>query len=236
MTATTASPNRALTVARAGEDLRQALDRARIYNDRYASARSTRRPLAVTQARGEYGLVWLEWAEALIARESAIDQARTAYRLAAASPPAPLPAQDQPTSPIQNDAQADPSSALPAAQARLSRCQRRYEDIRTGDPVATAQARREWGEALKGWIWAVLACKAAEDDTMLARRTHGIDTAKLFHPRDAFPPLGSREQQVAGTAKERDRRDNIERHNRRYAIRDQPQDLRLPSRSADSPC
>jgi hypothetical protein len=56
------------------------------------------------------------------------------------------------------DAQADSSSALSAAQSRLSNCQRRYEDIRTGPhPVATDQARREWGEALKGWIWAVLA-------------------------------------------------------------------------------
>jgi hypothetical protein len=186
MIAEVAVPSR--SVPDAAQVVRDALDRVRMSQRRYAEVRRRARPAAVTRARTDWGLAVLEWIEAseeLAAAEDGRGPGRAAGD-----------GRDRRT-----------TAAAGPVRGRVESAWAQYQQARrSGGPGQVAAARSRWREALVDWFQALAGQRAAEDEQH-ARRHRAQEeheaaaaAAGLGDPEAAGPgdPEAAGEREAAG--------------------------------------
>jgi hypothetical protein len=186
MIAEVAVPSR--SVPDAAQVVRDALDRVRMSQRRYAEVRRRARPAAVTRARTDWGLAVLEWIEA-------------SGELAAA---------EDGRGPVRAGGDGRDRRATVAAgpvRGRVESAWAQYQQARrSGGPDQVAAARSRWREALVDWFQALAGQRAAEDEQH-ARRHRAqeeheatAEAAGLGAPEPAGPvdPEAAGEREAAG--------------------------------------
>jgi hypothetical protein len=170
MIAEVAVPSR--SVPDAAQVVRDALDRVRMSQRRYAEVRRRARPAAVTRARTDWGLAVLEWIEAseeLAAAEDGRGPGRAGGD-----------GRDRRT-----------TAAAGPVRDRVESAWAQYQQARrSGGPDQVAAARARWREALVDWFQALAGQRAAEDEQH-ARRHRAQEeheaTAETAGPGDPEP-------------------------------------------------
>jgi hypothetical protein len=147
MIAEVAAPPRSVPdVPGAAQELRDALDRVRMSQRRYAEVRRRARPAAVTGARTDWGLAVLEWIEASAALAAAED-GRGPGRAAS------------------DGRRQQMTGGAGPVRGRIEAAWQQYQQARrTGGPDQIAAARAYWREALVDWFQALARQRAAEDE------------------------------------------------------------------------
>jgi hypothetical protein len=144
MIAEVAVPSR--SVPDAAQVVRDALDRVRMSQRRYAEVRRRARPAAVARARTDWGLAVLEWIEAseeLAAAEDGRGPGRAGGD-----------GRDRRT-----------TAAAGPVRGRVESAWAQYQQARrSGGPDQIAAARARWREALVDWFQALAGQRAAEDE------------------------------------------------------------------------
>ena len=215
-----------VTVSDAAQEVRAARQRLDTYARGYDRIRKGSRPAAITRARVEWSLAVYEWVEATIAQAEAEERRNLSRR---DSPPVPsavpdLPPHDQeasqPAGPRSEATTEEAKAHLDAAHARVQACWQTYTGIRRSlSPAEDIEhARSRWGDALRAWALALAAHAEKLDADSIEERQRQDEQAMQPHPADAFG--GPRT--AAYRARERVRRQNIERDQRRYEHRRRP--------------